>query len=206
MPDHHDLWALRSLPAVSAQKWDVVISTGGPYSTHLVGYILKRRGKADRWGVDWRDLWTDNHIYPGLPLVRMVERYAEHKFHQHADVITTVSEPLAAKLRLKAGNKVKVIYNGFDPEDYENLPVARIFPEDGVFRIVYTGTLYPGKDIGRTGQDISPATTGGDGRSQRRCIRYGATGRRQRVCALCWLCAPARCAAHATRCRCAALS
>jgi len=145
MPDHHDLWALRSLLAVSAQKWDVIISTGGPYSTHLVGYILKRRGNTGRWGVDWRDLWTDNHIYPGLPLVRMVERYAEHKFHQHADVITTISEPLAAKLRLKAGNKVKVIYNGFDPEDYENLPVARIFPEDGVFRIVYTGTLYPGK-------------------------------------------------------------
>lgn len=147
MPDHHDVWALRSLPAVSAQKWDVIISTGWPYSTHLVGYVLKRRGNVGRWGVDWRDLWTDNHIYPGLPLVRIVERYIERTFHQYADVITTISEPLAAKLRLKAGNKVNVIYNGFDPEDYENLPAARIFPEDGVFRIVYTGTLYPGKRV-----------------------------------------------------------
>lgn len=145
MPDHHDLWAMRSLSAVSAQKWDAVVSTGGPYSTHLVGYILKRRGGAGRWVLDWRDLWADNHIFPGLPLIRIVERYIERTLHQRADVITTISEPLAAQLRTKVRNRVEVIYNGFDPEDYDDLPVAKIFPEDDVFRIVYTGTIYPGK-------------------------------------------------------------
>lgn len=145
LPDKHDLWAWRGLSKIAGEKWDAVVTTGGPYSVHIVGYSLKRRGITDRWGLDWRDLWTDNHIYPGLPVVRWLERYVERIFHQKADVITTVSEPLASVLRAKVGDKVEVIYNGFDPEDYENLPRERIFPQDGVFRIVYTGTIYPGK-------------------------------------------------------------
>lgn len=145
LPDKHDLWVLRGLPKVSNTKWDAVVTTGGPYSVHFIGYALKRRGLADFWCLDWRDLWTDNHIYLGLPLVRIFERYLERMLHKKADVITTVSEPLAAILRSKAGDKVTSIYNGFDPDDYKTLPQERIFPMDGVFRIVYTGTIYPGK-------------------------------------------------------------
>jgi glycosyltransferase involved in cell wall biosynthesis len=145
MPEHHDLWALRSLPVVCDQEWDMVISTGGPYSTHIVGYILKRRKLTKSWVVDWRDLWTDNHIFPGLPGLRIVERYIEYSFHRQADVVTTVSEPLADRLRNQVGTKVQVIYNGFDPDDYDTLADESIFPADNVFRIVYTGTIYPGK-------------------------------------------------------------
>ena len=148
LPDKHDLWAWGAFPHVAGEKWDAVVSSGGPYSVHIVANRLKRRGLADRWVLDWRDLWTHNHIYPGLPIARPLERYIENVFHQHADVITTVSEPLASILRASYADKmdkVEVIYNGYDPEDYKNLPEERIFPDDHIFRIVFTGTIYAGK-------------------------------------------------------------
>lgn len=145
MPEFHDLWAIRCIPVVSQERWDAVVSTGGPYSTHIVGHILKRRKLTQTWVVDWRDLWTDNHIYPGLPGFRILERLIEQSFHRHCDSITTVSKPLANRLRTTAEDKVHVVYNGFDPDDYASLPAESIFPADAVFRIVYTGTIYPGK-------------------------------------------------------------
>lgn len=149
-PDKHDLWARRAFYAVSKKEWDIVVTTAWPYSTHFVGYYLKKNRKTCYWILDWRDLWTDNHLYNGLPILRNLEHVLEYAFHKKADVITTVSDPLASKLREKSNTKVSVIYNGFDPDDYNSLPVERIFPSDGVFRIVYTGTIYLGK------QDPSP--------------------------------------------------
>ncbi len=145
MPDFHDLWALRTLPVVSQKQWDVVVSTGWPYSTHIVGFVLKQLRLASVWVVDWRDLWTDNHIYRGLPVFRSLEKFLEKLFHKKADIITTISEPLAKHLRQKAGSKVSVIFNGFDQEDYSNLPETPFFEIDKTFRIVYTGSIHPGK-------------------------------------------------------------
>jgi len=145
MPEIHDLWAIPAYKKVSSRQWDIVISTAWPYSAHWVGWWLKTRGHAKKWVADWRDLWTDNHLYPGLLPFTLLEKFLEKKFNRAADLITTVSEPLANRLRQQCGNKVTVIYNGFDPDDYARLPKARIFPDDGKFRIVYTGTIYSGK-------------------------------------------------------------
>lgn len=145
MPEIHDFWAIPAYKKVSSQHWDIVISTAWPYSAHWIGWWLKVRGHTKKWVADWRDLWTDNHLYPGLQPFTLFEKWLEKKFNRSADLITTVSEPLANKLRQQSGNKVAVIYNGFDPDDYDRLPNARAFPDDGKFRIVYTGTIYSGK-------------------------------------------------------------
>ncbi len=145
MPDQLDLWCKVAFNAVKNQHWDLVVSTAWPYGVHCPAYRLKKSGIATHWIADWRDLWVDNHIYRGLPGFRFVERLMEKRWSQEADAITTVSKPLAEILRRKYGNKVHVIYNGFDPEDFENLPMERVFPTDDTFRIVYTGTIYTGK-------------------------------------------------------------
>lgn len=145
MPDLTDLWCKAAFDAVKNQHWDLVVSTAGPYGVHCPAYRLKRSGIATYWITDWRDLLVDNHIYPGLPGIRIIERLMEKRWSQEADAITTVSKPLAKILRRKYGNKVHVIYNGFDPEDFENLPKQNVFPADDTLRIVYTGTIYPGK-------------------------------------------------------------
>ena len=145
MPDWMDLWGDVSFKLVKHKYWDLVVSTAWPYGVHRTAYRLKKTGMAACWISDWRDLWTDNHMFPGLPGFRVVERWLEKRWSMVADALTTVSEPLADTLRQKYGNKVHVIYNGFDQEDYENLPAERIFPDDGLFRIVYTGSIYVGQ-------------------------------------------------------------
>jgi glycosyltransferase involved in cell wall biosynthesis len=89
-------------------------------------------------------------MYDGIWPLTLIEKYWEQKWMRQADHITSVSQPLADTLSTKYGNKASVIYNGFDQEDYENLPKTLSFPEDSVVRIVYTGTIYAGK------QDPSP--------------------------------------------------
>lgn len=150
MPDPMDLWCRAACKAVWSQHWDLVVSTAGPYGVHGPAYRMKKAGIARYWIADWRDLWTDNHLYPGLPVLRAFERMLERRWSRTADAITTVSVPLADVLREKYGYKVHVIYNGFDQEDYVSLPAERVFPDDGVFRIVYTGSIYAGY------QDPSP--------------------------------------------------
>ena len=144
MPDYHDLWAWRAYSAVASQNWDTVVSCAGPYSVHWIGYRLRHDGKSKRWIADWRDLWTDNHIFPGLPGLRWLERRIEQRFCVTADRLTTVSPYLADTLHAKYGDKVSVVYNGFDPDDLSSLPAKSVFPADHVFRIVHTGTIYQG--------------------------------------------------------------
>jgi len=145
MPDWRDLWVPSALKYARSERWDLVVSSAGPYSVHYVAYKLRRCGLADKWIADWRDLWTDNHIYPGLPFFRSAEAFLERRWCASADVITTVSEPLAELLRGKYGSKVRVVYNGFDQDEYEDLPSGRFFPDDNMFRIVYTGSIYEEK-------------------------------------------------------------
>ncbi|MDH7596430.1 MAG: glycosyltransferase [Methanothrix sp.] len=140
-PDWHDAWAGKAFKLVNDEVWDVVISTGGPYSVHRIGLNLKKDKKAKKWVVDWRDLWTRNHIYSGLKIFHPIEKHLEHQFHAHADLITTVSEGLADTLRQMTSTRVEVIYNGYDPDDYKNI-VKIPRKNNKRYEIVYTGTIY----------------------------------------------------------------
>lgn len=150
MPDLTDLWVNPAFRAIANEQWDLVVSTAWPYPVHQIAYRLRKKGLAKKWVADWRDIWIGNHLYAGLFPFTLIEKFYERLWMKKADFITTVSEPLAEILRNRYGDKVSVIYNGFDPEDYENLPSEKAYPQDGVFRIVYTGSIYPGY------QDPSP--------------------------------------------------
>lgn len=151
MPDLTDYWVK---PAVSwckeQQHWDVVVSSCGPYTAHLVALTLKKQLHAKRWVADFRDLWVGNHIYRGLFPFTLRERALQKRCLAESDFVTTVSEELAENLRPRTRAQVKIVYNGFDPRDFESLNKERIFPDDDLVRIVYTGTLY------KEGQDPSP--------------------------------------------------
>jgi hypothetical protein len=62
MPDFSDFWIKPAIKWAIQYQWDLVLSTHGPYATHLVAYQVKKRKKTQQWIVDFRDLWTDNHI------------------------------------------------------------------------------------------------------------------------------------------------
>lgn len=146
MPDFTDLWVRPALKAVASEApYDLVISTAGPYSTHIVAHRIKKRGQAKKWVADYRDTWSNNYIYPGLAPFKWFETWLEKSLLKNADLITTVSEPFAEQFKVLHRSPVLSIENGFDPSDLEALSAASIFPDDGKIRIVHTGSLYLGK-------------------------------------------------------------
>jgi glycosyltransferase involved in cell wall biosynthesis len=132
------------------EEWDLVVSTFAPYSTHQIAYRLKKNGLAKKWIADYRDLWTETHLYYGLFPFTLYEEYLENKINITADIITTVSEPLAKQIKEKYHlENVEVIENGFDLDDLDNIPKEKYW-NDNKIRIIYTGSIY--KDY----QDPSP--------------------------------------------------
>lgn len=122
------------------EKFDVIISSSSPVTSHLIAKELKLKYNIP-WIADLRDLWTQNHYYRHSTLRKHIERRLEVRTLSAADALTTVSQPLAENLKeLHKGKDAYVIPNGFDP--------AEIVMESHLsdkFRIVYTGYLYKGK-------------------------------------------------------------
>jgi hypothetical protein len=145
MPDLTDYWVRPALAWARAQgpRWDVVVSSAGPYTAHRLARMVKRVGLAPYWAADYRDLWTENHLYSGLFPFTLAECREEQKCWRDMDLAVTVSEELANRLRMRTRSRVEVIYNGWDPEMFAGLDPTPFFPPDGLCRLVYTGSYFP---------------------------------------------------------------
>jgi glycosyltransferase involved in cell wall biosynthesis len=146
MPDFTDAWAFKAFRAVKDHTWDLVVSTAGPYTVHLVAHRLKKKQRTKKWVADYRDTWSNNYLYPGIFPLNLFERWLEKHILQSSDLITTVSVPFANTFSQQYPHlQVGTIENGFDPEDLADLSPASIFPDAGIVRIVHTGSIYAGK-------------------------------------------------------------
>jgi glycosyltransferase involved in cell wall biosynthesis len=113
-------WLPYALPRalrLARERFDVVVTSAPPQSTHLLGIALKRRGL--RWIADFRDGWRFEPHGTEWPAgaQRRVDAALEHQVLRRADAAVAVTEPIAADLRRRFGARVEVITNGFDPED-----------------------------------------------------------------------------------------
>ena len=146
LPDARKGWnkyAYRqALRLVAEQGIKVIITTGPPMSTHLVGQKLKRHLRL-YWVADFRDPWTDIFYYDKMyptPLAKFVDKKYERSVLLDADVVVTVSpylrKQLLAKSSLIPNSRIEVITNGYDAEDF----VEKV-AKDKLFTITYTGTL-----------------------------------------------------------------
>lgn len=147
MPDLTDHWVR---PAIRWAKqhqqsngpWDIVISSCGPYTAHLVAMQIKQSKWATTWIADYRDLWTANHAYIGLFPWTVHERKLERQVLAHADAISTVSPPLARWITKRTQTPVEVIYNGYGEIDLAAFDDQLNSPKSE-WNLVYTGQLYP---------------------------------------------------------------
>ncbi len=118
---------------------NAIISSSVPISSHLIANKLIKQYNIP-WIADLRDLWTQNHYYPCSKFRFFFERQLEIKTLFPADIITTVSQPLADTLKGLHHNKVLAIPNGFDPQQINpGMPLTE------KFGITYTGALYQGR-------------------------------------------------------------
>ncbi len=122
-----------------------LITTSPPHSTQLVGKQLKKELPHIQWIADLRDPWTDIFYYRmmlHLPFIRKRDLEMEKQVLRNADKVITVSDYIRKKFREKIphtqADKISVITNGFDPDDFEYTP--RDSSRDG-FTIAYIGTM-----------------------------------------------------------------
>ncbi len=146
VPDPRKGWnryALKkAIELVNAEQIGVVVTSGPPHSTHLIGRRIKER-TGIRWIADFRDPWTDIYYYKSLyhsKLATRFDRYLEKSVLTEADKIITVSEEVGKLLLQKIPGhieKIVVIPNGYDEEDFDLVEPVR----NEKFTITYTGTI-----------------------------------------------------------------
>ncbi len=137
---------------LQTEKFDFVITTGPPQSTHLVGLKLKKMMPNICWIADFRDPWTEvyyNDLFKRTKSNEAKDQKMELDVLQESDMVLTVGPSMQKLLQSKIENqkdKVKFIFNGFDET---KITKAKVIAND-VFTIAYVGTLsanYPYKSI-----------------------------------------------------------
>jgi glycosyltransferase involved in cell wall biosynthesis len=127
VPDEHIVWghfaARKGHEVMDKHQIDVIFSTSGPNSNHLVGLYIKRKtGKP--WIADFRDPWTQNMHRPHAQWREWFEDRLERMVHREADCTLTVTQSFADNFKDKFSDEIgsiEVIHNGFDREDYIEL-------------------------------------------------------------------------------------
>lgn len=146
VPDMRILWNPNAYKAAEKAlmkgAYEVVITTGPPHSSHLIGKRLKEK-YGIKWIADFRDPWTkifylDNAVTN--PIARMCNRYYERSVVETADLNIVVSQFISEQL--PASTKV-VITNGFNPADFE----GQNYQRTESFRVKYVGKVTQGQRI-----------------------------------------------------------
>lgn len=139
-----DLWIFPAIQKGLAiyQEWqfDVIVSTFGPPASHIVASALKKKLDVF-WVADYRDLWQDHHFSRARFPFSFIEKNLENITMKSANMMTTVSLPLAEKLTKRFGKTVTTIANGF-----EYFSTSKMLPHECLERkkikLIYTGNLY----------------------------------------------------------------
>lgn len=143
IPDARKFWVKPSVrflkQYLKENHIDVIVTTGPPHSMHLIGLQLKQALNI-KWVADFRDPWTDIDFYSELKLTNWAHKRhlsLEKEVIGIADLVISVSESNSKHLSDKADADIKVITNGYDPEDVSGATVAL----DKKFSIAHIGTF-----------------------------------------------------------------
>ncbi len=151
IPDPRKGWnrsaLVKALEVIEKFKISNVITTSPPHSTQLIGLELKSKRPDINWIADFRDPWTDIYYYNLLghsKYSKGIDKYYESNVLEKADVITTVSNGFKEIFLSKKGldlksEKIRIITNGFDPDDFAFNKAAE--PLNRAFCVTYTGTI-----------------------------------------------------------------
>ncbi len=145
-PDEQALWvpgaATSAHQLLDEYSPDAMISTSGPASNHLVALrVAKSTGLP--WIADFRDPWVGNMHWGDLPERRRRKEIAlEASVAESASAATAVTRAFCDDISRRYPKlPVGLIYNGFDPADYSDLPSAPNAERE--LTLVYAGALYP---------------------------------------------------------------
>ena len=123
-------------------KYDAVMATMGPYTSGIAAYKLAKKNKLPLI-IDYRDHWTLNPYITFLSKLHKIHsRKWENKILEFASVITVVSKTMKDDLTTEFGsklrNKIKVVYNGWDADDFSDFVIWK----NEKLVIKYIGNFY----------------------------------------------------------------
>ena len=126
------------------ERFDAVMTTSPPHSTHLVGAALAQRHRIP-WLTDFRDPWTEIDYYADLPMTapaRAIDSLMERFVLRRASAATVISDVMKHQLQRTVPLDIDVIENGFDPADFD-VPSRDAASEDpdGRFTLAHVGSL-----------------------------------------------------------------
>jgi glycosyltransferase involved in cell wall biosynthesis len=129
----------RALRLARRERFDCVITTSGPESVHLAGLALAPRMA---WIADLRDGWgfETQHAWP-TRLQARTDAALERRVAQRADLMTAVTEPLAADLRERLGADARTMTNGYDPDEVPERTGASPLLAADRLSLVHTGRM-----------------------------------------------------------------
>jgi glycosyltransferase involved in cell wall biosynthesis len=130
----------RALALQRQGGFDCVITSSPPQSAHLVGLSLKRRGIP--WIAELRDGWIFEPPRASWPLgiQRRVDSALEEFALRRASAAVAVTVPIVEDLRARYPIPIRLITNGFDPEDGDDDGDDPLVDRDR-FSLVHTGRM-----------------------------------------------------------------
>ncbi len=149
-PDAHVGWLPYALAAARLERFDVLYSSSGPFTSHVAGLLLKRALRKP-WVAELRDGWYrwNRAIFPDYPAWRdALERRLEAAAVRTADRVVLVTDRMAAAFAAQYPEcgpaHFSVVPNGFDPSQFAG---ARSCQARQGFTVVHTGALYYGRSL-----------------------------------------------------------
>lgn len=148
IPDARISWLFFALPLavkiVRKEKITVIFSSAPPYTTHLIGWLLKRLTRRP-WVADFRDSWIGWHSAPKWrpACSRKLEIKMEESVLRDANKLLAVSSgvknDLISRHRRFDDRRWRILPNGYDEDDFKEVEP---FDKDDKITITYTGTFF----------------------------------------------------------------
>lgn len=138
VPDGQITWlpaaAWSALRLLRRSPAELIYTTSPPASSHLLGRFLKSQTGLP-WVADFRDAWLYDPLDPALltmPYRRELERRLEASVLAEADAVVVATRTSAEDLRQRypqQADKIRIVTNGFDPEDGTPLPEGLVIDD-----------------------------------------------------------------------------
>jgi glycosyltransferase involved in cell wall biosynthesis len=153
LPDQQVGWlvpaVLEGYRLLRGERFDLIYATAPPETATLVAYALSRLSGA-RLVLDFRDpcfSHNQKHFSHAIRFSYGIEQRLGEKVIRHAEKIVTATEEYRELLNFwypeLDHEKIAVIPNGFDPDDFE---IVRPGRKREKFTVTYIGTFYLGRD------------------------------------------------------------
>jgi glycosyltransferase involved in cell wall biosynthesis len=143
LPDRHIAWAKACakdlIKLINDTGAQALITTSPSHSTQLLGLAAKRATNIP-WIADFRDQWTGHPDFSaerGSVQIRRMEREVLNNADAVTVVIPRIKRDFATYI---SEEKITVIENGFDPDDFSGIENAAGSDVGATLRIGYNGT------------------------------------------------------------------